>query len=146
MSAERRNTSKACLDQLHFQALHHMKPQRERVGVGPGRLGGISSRAQWRVSKQTQKWNTRESPEININISSYKKIIFVLFFKAHWRLTIPTMCEIAKRSVVWISLATTACQLKYWAFRLAAHHHCLMFPAINSPKNCNQTKILPNSN
>ena len=29
---------------LHFQALNHIKPQRERRdGVGPGRLGGISS-------------------------------------------------------------------------------------------------------
>ena len=29
---------------LHFQALHHMKPQRERRdGVGLGRLGGISA-------------------------------------------------------------------------------------------------------
>ena len=29
---------------LHFQTLHHMKPQRERSdGVGPDSLGGISS-------------------------------------------------------------------------------------------------------
>ena len=29
---------------LHFQALHHTEPQRERSdGVGLGRLGGISS-------------------------------------------------------------------------------------------------------